>query len=135
MINTISVDLLFDCKYGELPYIGRDMEFIIMPIEQVLPGNIYFAYYAGNEKYTRVTEYKKMTKQMVGSETSLISIEYPSRNGRHYPMPMKKYRKLYDNYVNELAENIYCIGRAGSYDYGIDIDDCIIQAQNIMENL
>lgn len=135
IINTISIDLLMEQRYGELPYIGRNMEFIIMPSSQVLPDNIFFAYYAGHEKYTRITEYKKLTKHQVESQTTLISLEYPSNKGRYYPLPMKKYKRLYQRYMNDLEESIFSIGRAGSYDYGIDIDDSILQAIEIAENL
>ena len=34
-----------------------------------------------------------------------------------------------------MPEGVYSIGRAGSYLYGIDIDDCIRQAMIIAEEL
>ena len=34
-----------------------------------------------------------------------------------------------------MPENTYSIGRAGSYRYLVDIDDCIEQAMQIKENI
>ena len=34
-----------------------------------------------------------------------------------------------------MPENMYSIGRAGSYDYGVDIDDCIEQVLELKKIL
>ena len=34
-----------------------------------------------------------------------------------------------------MPNDVYCIGRAGSYYYGVDIDDCIRQAMIIADDL
>ena len=88
--------------------------------------HVYFLYYSGSEKYTRIVEYKKLTNHR--SPTSLIGIETPSNNGRHYPVPTKEGYKLALNYINQLPDNFYSMGRAGSYLYAIDMDDCVEQA-------
>ena len=66
---------LFEKCHGELPYIGRDLHLIVLPIEFALPADVYFVYYAGGEKFTRVTEYKKFTLHK--APTTLISLEIP----------------------------------------------------------
>lgn len=129
VVNTISPDLLFDQDQGELRYIGRDIEKIIFPSEYVLPKNVFFLYYSGKESYTRIVEYKKLTKHK--SNTSLLGIEYPSKNGRHYPVPTKKGYNLAKSYIERLPDNFYSIGRAGSFLYAIDMDDCVEQALNL----
>jgi len=58
IVNTISPDILFDRCHGELPYVGREIHTIVLPVEFALPESVYFAYYAGNEPFTRVVEYK-----------------------------------------------------------------------------
>ena len=70
---------------------------------------MYFAYYASEEKYTRVTEYKKFTQYK--SKDTLISVEVPSLNGKHYPMPFKieymraqKYLDLLPDGFSQSAE-------------------------------
>ena len=47
--------------HGELPYIGRDLHKIVFPTEHVFPEHVYFLYYANDEKFTRIVEYKQFT--------------------------------------------------------------------------
>jgi UDP-galactopyranose mutase len=121
--------------YGELKYIGRDLLKFVLPLKEVFPGNVYFLYYAGQEPYTRIVEYKKLTKQRLDSPTTLLTIEFPSNNGRYYPLPYNSEMKRAKNYFADMPENVFSIGRAGSYDYGVDIDDSIEQAMEIVNNL
>ena len=74
IINTTPIDHLFDYCFGKLKYIGRDITFIVLPVEFALPKDVYFCYYTGSEKYTRVVEYKKFTQHK--SPSTLISLEY-----------------------------------------------------------
>lgn len=129
IISSISPDFFFNKKYGELKFIGRDFHKIVMPTENVFPKNVYFLYYANDEKFTRIVEYKKFTKHK--SKTSLLGMEIPSKNGKHYPLPFKKEIKKAQRYLKELPEWIFSIGRAGTYRYEVDIDDSIEQALEI----
>lgn len=133
IINTTSLDRFFDCCYGELPYIGRDLIKLLIPTEFVLPKNVYFLYYAGEEPHTRVVEYKKFTHYK--SVNSLITIEIPSKNNKHYPLPFSKFINLHKKYVNELPQDFFSIGRAGAYMYNVDIDDAIEQACKVVSQL
>ena len=121
--------------YGELPYIGRDILKIILPLKFVFPGNIYFLYYSGKQDYTRIVEYKKLTRQNLDTPTSLISIEFISKNGKYYPLPFKSAISKAQKYLNELPDGVFSIGRAGSYDYGVDIDDSIEQAMKVLKSI
>ncbi len=126
IINTISPDELFEQCYGELAYIGRDFHKIVFPTENVFPEHVYFLYYANDEKFTRLVEYKKLTHHK--SPTTLVGMEIPSLNGKHYPLPFLSEQELARKYFDLMPDNVYSIGRAGSYRYGLDIDDCIEQA-------
>jgi len=126
IINTISPSDIFQNAYGELPFIGRDLIKFVLPSEFVFPENVYFIYFSGDEPFTRLVEYKKFTHHL--SPHSLVGMEIPSLNGRHYPLPMKKWQAVADLYLDLLPQDVYSIGRAGSYRYEVDIDDCIIQA-------
>lgn len=126
IVNAISPDEIFDKCHGELKYIGRDFHKIVFPTEHVFPEHVYFLYYANDEQFTRLVEYKKMTHHK--SPTTLIGMEIPSLNGRHYPLPFKKDIALASKYFEMMPEHVYSIGRNGSYRYGLDIDDCIEQA-------
>src|SRR6266702_2923802 len=47
----------------------------------------YFRYYANQEPFTRVVEYKKFTLHK--APTTLISLEIPSKRNKLYPMPLE----------------------------------------------
>ena len=129
VISTISPHLLLGNKFGTLPFIGRDIFKIVIPKEHVFPKNVYFLYYPNDEKFTRLVEYKKFTKYK--SKSSLIGMEIPSTNGMHYPVPFKKEIKKSHKYFKSFPDWYFTIGRAGTYRYEVDIDDCIEQALEV----
>ena len=129
VISTVSPDFFFKNKFGELPFIGRDFHKIVFPSKNIFPKNVYFLYYANSEKFTRLVEYKKFTKH--NSNTTLVGMEIPSKNGKHYPVPFKKEIKKSHKYLKKFPSWYFSIGRAGTYRYEVDIDDCIEQALEI----
>lgn len=133
IVNTIPLDTILADDLGELPFVGRDLTTVILPVEYTLPPDVFFLYYANSEPYTRIVEYKKLTAYK--SPHTLIGIETPSGNGKHYPLPISKYRAIQRDYEKRLNPNIYSIGRAGKYEYQVDIDDCIEQAIAIYDEL
>jgi len=133
IVNTISPDIVMNGTYGELPYIGRDLLKIVFPTEHVFPENVYFLYYANDEPFTRLVEYKKFTHHK--SPTSLVGVEIPSMNGKHYPLPFKAEQVKARKYFEDMPQHVYSIGRAGSYRYGLDVDDCIEQAMIMAEQI
>jgi len=125
MISTISPDDLFDRCWGELAYVGRDFFKIVLPIEQVLPNDVYFLYYPNaSEQQTRVTEFKKFTRHK--SPNTLITLEVPSMKNKLYPTMIKKQVDLAQRYIDALPDNVLSVGRMGTYRY-VDIDDIILQ--------
>jgi UDP-galactopyranose mutase len=134
IVNTIAPDDFFISKIqGELPFMGRDFHRIVLPVEHALPANTFMLYYANSEQFTRVVEYKKFTRHQ--SPTTLLGLEIPSRNGKHYPMPFKSEQHRAAAYHAMMPPGVYSIGRAGSYRYGLDMDDCIEQAMQMREEL
>jgi UDP-galactopyranose mutase len=130
VVATISPDDWMNSEtYGRLPFMGRDFHRIVLPVEQALPANTYMLYYANSEQFTRAVEYKKFTRHQ--SPTTLLGLEIPSRNGKHYPMPFKAEQRRAARYHAMMPPGVYSIGRAGSYRYGLDMDDCIEQAMQI----
>ena len=133
IVNTISPDILFRFAFGELPYIGRDFHKIVLPLEHCFPEHVYFLYYANEEEFTRIVEYKKFTQHR--APTTLIGLEIPSLNNKHYPLPIKSVQAKAQRYLNLMPEGVFSIGRAGSYRYDVDIDDCILHAMSVAEKL
>ena len=50
-------------------------------------------------------------------------------------MPIRKEQLKEKKYLNLFTHNTFSIGRAGSYRYEIDIDDCIYQSFLIKETI
>jgi UDP-galactopyranose mutase len=133
IVSTISPDELFERRFGELKFIGRDFHKIVLPVEHVFPEHVYFLYYANDEKFTRLVEYKQFTHHK--SPTTLIGMEIPSLNGKHYPLPFQSEQELARKYFALMPDNVYSTGRAGSYRYGLDVDDCIEQAMIMAQQI
>ena len=133
IISTIAPDILFDYAHGELAFIGRDFHKIVLPVEQCFPGDIFFLYYANDEEFTRLVEYKKFSQHK--SPTTLIGMEIPSMNGKYYPLPIKSEIIKAEKYFDEMPDGVFSIGRAGSYDYNIHIPPCIEQSMDIAAKL
>jgi len=132
IVSTIGPETLMNNIFGPLDWIGRDFYKIVLPVEEALPENIYFLYYANQEPFTRIVEYKKFYRNK--SDTTLIILEIPSMSNRLYPLPIKKCQKKAQKYLDSLPKNVFSVGRAGTYRY-IDIDDIIQQAMDLVKEL
>ena len=135
IVNTASPDTVMDFAFGKLPYIGRDFYPLLLPIAHAFPKDVYFLYYAGDEKFTRVVEYKQFTRQKYDDDTTVIGLEIPSLNGRYYPSPLKSEYARAKKYFDAMPEGVFSIGRAGSYQYRVDVDDSIGQAMDAIASL
>jgi UDP-galactopyranose mutase len=133
IISTISPDFLFNYSFGELAYVGRDFFKIVLPIENVLPQDVYFLYYPNEgEQQTRVTEFKKFTRHK--SPNTLITMEVPSMKNKLYPTMIKSEVDRAKKYIDALPESIKSVGRMGTYRY-VDIDDIILQGLEFKKSL
>jgi UDP-galactopyranose mutase len=133
IVSTISPDILFENCYGELPYIGRELLKIVLPIEFAFPEHVYFCYYANQETFTRIVEYKKFTLHK--APTTLITIEIPSKKNKLYPLPFESEKARAKKYFDQMPDGVYSIGRAGAYLYNVDIDDAIDHAMQTVARI
>ena len=125
IISTISPEIVMNNAYGSLRWMGRDFFKLVLPVEWVFPKEVFFLYYANEEPFTRIVEYKKFYQY--DSPTSLIGIEIPSFRNKLYPFPTKKDQGIHQQYMDALPKNVYFIGRNGSYRYldvGLIIEQC-----------
>jgi len=132
IISTTTPDMLFDYQYGELKYMGRDFMKIILPVERITPEPYYFMYYAGDEPYTRIVEYKLLTGYK--SPESMIGIEIPSKKNKLYPYPVKAEVDRAQRYFTDLPDDVYSMGRLGAYKYK-DMYEIYKDAQSIMKKI
>lgn len=132
IINTASIDLVFEYCYGELRFIGRDFLKIILPAEQITPEPYYFIHYAGDEPYTRIIEYKLLTGYKASD--TLIIIESPSFKNKLYPYLNKQEIEKARKYLDLLPKDCYSLGRLGKYRYDnmdLIVKDCIQMIKEI----
>ncbi|HUP80573.1 MAG TPA: UDP-galactopyranose mutase, partial [Pirellula sp.] len=100
---------------GELPYAGRDFIPFVLPCKQVFPGDVRFCHYTGNQPFTRIVEYKRLT--YYEAEDTLLVMEIPSKNNKLYPYMVKKHLDTAKGYIEALPKDVYSIGRLGIYKY------------------
>ena len=129
IVNTASPDIVMNYAHGELPFIGREFHKFVLPVQFAFPENVYFLYYTGTEKFTRLVEYKKFTRQKYDDPSTIIGMEIPAINGRKdYPVPFKSEIAKAQKYFDDMPDGVFSFGRAGIYQYGYDIDDCVESA-------
>lgn len=125
VIFTGALDEFFGCKYGRLPYRTLDISF--EHFEKDSYQGLPVVNYTVSEAFTRITEYKFLTKQEVAGTT--ISREYPKdysgNEGEipYYVIENEKNRTLYGQYRKDAdaIRNFYVLGRLAEYKY-YDID-------------
>ncbi len=133
IVSTISPEILLNHAFGPLRWIGRELFKIVLPVEECFPPNVYFLYYANEEPFTRIVEYKRFYRYK--APTTLIGIEIPSFKNKLYPYPVRKDQEQAKRYFDTLPERVFSIGRAGAYEYRIEISGAIRQARELVSKL
>ena len=134
IISTLSPEDIFHSCFGQLRWAGRDFLKLVLPVQEALPKHIYFLYYANDEPFTRIVEYKKFFEHDRDSPTTLLGIEMPSNRNKLYPYPMEKDQALAKKYLDMLPRDAYSIGRQGSYRY-LDIGNIIEQCFELEDKI
>jgi UDP-galactopyranose mutase len=94
--------------------------------------------YPNNFDFTRIVEHKYFLNQK--SNKTIISVEYPQnyetgKNERFYPVSNPENDALYNKYALEIkkAENIYFMGRLGTYKY-LNMDTAVEKVMEFFDN-
>lgn len=132
IVSTVSPEIILNNAFGPLRWIGRDFFKIVLPVAEVFPKSVYFLYYANDEPFTRIVEYKKFYEY--DSPTTLLGLEIPSFSNKLYPYPTTEDRALAQKYLDVLPEKVFSIGRAGTYRY-IDIAPIIQQCMDLVSKV
>lgn len=132
IVSTTSPEIVLNNVFGPLRWIGRDFFKIVLPVEEVFPKNVYFLYYANEEPFTRIVEYKKFYRYE--SPTTLLGLEIPSFKNKLYPYPVHEDQEIAQKYFDALPDNVFSIGRAGSYRY-VDVGMIIEQCMDLTNSL
>lgn len=137
LIYTGAIDEFLGYKHGKLPYRSLKFKFETKEIEDFQEAAVIS--YPNEFDYTRITEIKKLTKQ-VHENTTLI-YEYPfefdlddEELERYYPIPQVENTEMYMVYKKEMEafKNVVLLGRLAEYKY-YNMDQIVANALKIME--
>ncbi|MDD2376435.1 MAG: UDP-galactopyranose mutase [Clostridia bacterium] len=141
IIFTGAIDELLNYKYGQLPYRSLNLVFENYKIDYFQDNSV--VNYPNEEKYTRITEFKYLTNQILKNKTTILK-EYPLKydvndqkcKDPFYPILDSKNYELYEKYKNEIGKykNIYLCGRLAEYKY-YNMDLVIERALQLSEIL
>ena len=122
IVYTGPLDELFNLDLGALPYRTLDMQFETLEQDQFQP--VGTVNYTTSEDFTRITEFKNMTGQVVPGKTTIMkefSHAYEPGSGQtpYYAIIDSKNRALYERYLERVQNltNFHPVGRLAEYRY------------------
>ncbi len=139
VVYTGPLDELFGLDLGALPYRTLDMQFETLDQDQFQP--VGTVNYTVSEDFTRITEFKNMTGQVVPGKTTIMR-EYPqayvpeSGQTPYYAILEPKNQELYRKYRDRVAGvlNFHPAGRLAEYRY-YDMDGVVASALELSDEL
>lgn len=143
IIFTGAVDELLNYKYGRLPY--RSLNLVFEDYDRDTFQENSVINYPNDEEFTRITEFKWLTKQSLKGKTTILK-EYPlmyneetaKTNDPYYPIQNDKNVAMYNKYKEDIKKysNIYLVGRLAEYKYynmDVAIERALEVGNEIME--
>ena len=122
IVYTGPLDELFNLDLGALPYRTLDMQFETLEQDQFQP--VGTVNYTTSEDFTRITEFKNMTGQVVPGKTTIMkefSHAYEPGSGQtpYYAIIDPRNRALYERYLERVQNltNFHPVGRLAEYRY------------------
>ena len=122
VVYTGPLDELFGLDLGALPYRTLDMQFETLDQDQFQP--VGTVNYTVSEDFTRITEFKNMTGQVVPGKTTIMreyshAFEPGSGQTPYYAIIDPENRALYERYLERVegVTNFHPVGRLAEYRY------------------
>ena len=122
IVYTGPLDELFLGRFGRLPY--RSLDFVYETFDETYHLPCGTVNYTVTEDYTRITEFKNMTGQVVPGKTTIMkeySHAYEPGSGQtpYYAIIDPDNRKLYERYLERVSSvtNFHPVGRLAEYRY------------------
>ena len=139
VIYTGAVDELFGCRFGRLPYRTLDFQFETYDVDQWQSHAT--VNYTVSEPWTRITEFKLLTGQVLPGKTTIakeISRAYTGEDGQipYYAIINPENNALYGRY-RTLAEghgDFHLLGRLAEYKY-YNMDAIVARALALCDEL
>ena len=139
VIYTGPLDELFGLDLGALPYRTLDMVFETLDVDQFQP--VGTVNYTVSEDFTRITEFKNMTGQVVPGKTTIMreySRDYVpgSEDTPYYVISEPENLALYERYRERVGGlvNFHVVGRLAEYRY-YDMDGVVASALNMCDDI
>ena len=139
VVYTGPLDELFDLDLGALPYRTLDMKFETLDQDQFQP--VGTVNYTTSEDFTRITEFKNMTGQVVPGKTTIMreySRTYLPGVGEtpYYVINEPENIELYHGYRDRVAKlvNFHPVGRLAEYRY-YDMDGVTASALELSDEI
>ena len=139
VIYTGEVDELFSFRFGHLPYRTLDFDFETLEVDRFQPTAT--VNYTVSEDYTRITEYKQLTGQVVPGRTTIMkeySRAYTGSPGEipYYAVISPENNALYGR-CRDLAggfSNLHLLGRLAEYKY-YNMDAIALRALTLCDGI
>ena len=139
LVYTGALDVLFDCKFGRLPY--RSLNFQFEHLDQDSFQDHSVVNYTVSEDFTRITEFKFLTGQKDTDGTTIVR-EYPfaytGAEGEipYYAILNEENEALYEKYrlLTEDFDKFHLLGRLAEYKY-YNIDAMCRKAMELAEEI
>jgi len=139
VIYTGPLDELFGYRFGRLPYRSLDFVFETLPVDQFQPrGTIN---YTVSEDFTRITEFKHLTRQDVPGQTTIVreySKDYDPELGMdpYYPEVNEAAQSMHSAYVALAGRlgSFEVLGRLAEYRY-YNMDATVANALTLADRL
>ena len=140
VIYTGAIDELFNYQFGALPYRSLNLIFENYDMNYYQP--ISVVNYPNEEDYTRITEFKYLSNQLVDNKTTILK-EYPKNYNYkdensipYYTITNTQNLEKYNQYfeLSKKITNLYLIGRLAEYKY-YNMDVVISKALTLYEEI
>lgn len=139
VIFTGAIDNLFDCCFGRLPY--RTLDFVFETFDKDYVQSHGTVNYTISEDYTRITEFKHMTGQVLAGKTTTCKEYSKAYTGSeaetpYYAIINEENNELYNKYKEKCSkyENMHLLGRLAEYKY-YNMDAIVERALELSEQL
>lgn len=139
VIYTGALDELYNCEYGRLPYRTLDFRFEHYNQESFQGHSV--VNYTVDEDYTRITEFKFLTRQQDTNGTTIVK-EYPGaytgEDGQipYYAILNVENQNLYEKYRQKASvyKNFHLLGRLAEYKY-YNIDAMVDRGMKVCKEI
>lgn len=139
IVYTGPLDELFNLDLGALPYRTLDMVFETLEQDQFQP--VGTVNYTTSEDFTRITEFKNMTGQIVPGKTTIMkeyshAFEPGSGQTPYYAIIDPENQALYERYLERVQNltNFHPVGRLAEYRY-YDMDAVTESALDLSDEI